>query len=689
MKKDEDDRSRIEEIIRKRTREITSDEYGQKTGEIFTRDCTMRKIHAASALAPVLEERFGEKYPSKNWAEISAALAVLNSISPDRLDIEIHFLYGVAYFILDAVYYSDKDQTNFGILEKILRNDYVEDNVDEDVYDNFVDKHLMTCYHPLYLPGTVDSIIDILAFRNLDYTSYRKEKRGSGNYSVICDSVTTAYEKPPGRNTGFSAREALDSMLSLVPESDKNEAEESFRDLFFRLIDAYLEGRELLGKQKRKLDAQDEYIDYLMKELDSKDKPEKEESKALIEKFDEMDRKRADYNFSYNNYDDDYTFGLFSDPDIRNRYSKAFESIDVADPYKVVAGYFFLLLKNDDLVWLMSAAMAALAYAGRLLPWAEVEWKPEWEPEFPEAYHVPDNFYRPVLKPEDVGYEQYMAPTMSPAKFIFFMSNTVPPRYTYSFPERERVRTLAGDELTIETEKSYLSSYHAARRTIDSEDYLLKSYVDNLSELRSVKDELSSMSEKLSEAENEKEKGRRIKEGVIDELRRKLDSASRAMERMAALQSGVEDELEKARKEIARLKTEHRDEKEELNTLRELIFENRNDNSQMEDEDSCSFTWPYETKLNTVVIGGHPDWINKVRSLLPSVRFFGDRAPDRESLKHTDVLWFQTKICLSHPTFYKVIETAKSLGIPIRYCRSFGIYSSAEAIAQNDREHRL
>lgn len=689
MKKDEDDRSRIEEIIRKRTREITSDEYGQKTGEIFTRDCTMRKIHAASALAPVLEERFGEKYPSKNWAEISAALAVLNSISPDRLDIEIHFLYGVAYFILDAVYYSDKDQTNFGILEKILRNDYVEDNVDEDVYDNFVDKRLMTCYHPLYLPGTVDSIIDILAFRNLDYTSYRKEKRGSGNYSVICDSVTTAYEKPPGRNTGFPAREALDSMLSLVPESEKNEAEESFRDLFFRLIDAYLEGRELLGKQKRKLDAQDEYINYLMKELDSKDKPEKEESKALIEKFDEMDRKRADYNFSHNNYDDDYTLGLFSDPDIRNRYSKAFESIDVADPYKVVAGYFFLLLKNDDLVWLMSAATAALAYAGRLLPWAEVEWKPEWEPEFPEAYHVPDNFYRPVLKPEDVGYEQYMAPTMSPAKFIFFMSNTVPPRYTYSFPERERVRTLAGDELALETEKSYLSSYHAARRTIDSEDYLLKSYVDNLSELRSVKDELSSMSEKLSEAENEKEKGRRIKEGVIDELRRKLDSASRAMERMAALQSGVEDELEKARKEIARLKTEHRDEKEELNTLRELIFENRNDNSQMEDEDSRSFTWPYETKLNTVVIGGHPDWINKVRSLLPSVRFFGDRAPDRESLKHTDVLWFQTKICLSHPTFYKVIETAKSLGIPIRYCRSFGIYSSAEAIAQNDREHRL
>lgn len=475
VNKDEDDRSLIEEIIRKRTREITSDEYGQRTGEIFTRDCTMRKIHASSALAPVLEERFGEKYPSKNWAEISAALAVLNSISPDRIDIETHFLYGVAYFILDAVYYSDKERMNFGILEKILRNEQIEENVDEDVYDNYVDKHLTTCYHPLYLPGTVESIVDILAFRNLDYTSYRKEKRGSGNYSIICDSVTTAYDKPPRRNTGFSAREALDSILSLVPESEKNEAEESFRDLFFRLIDAYLEGRELLEKQKRKLDAQDEYIDYLMKEMDSRDKPDREEARSLMKKFDEMDRKRASYNFSYNNYDDDYTLGVFSDPAILSRYSKAFGSVEVADPYKVVAGYFFLLLKDDDLVWLLSAATAALAYAGRLLPWVEVEWDPDWDPEFPEAYHVPENFYRPVLKPEDVGYEQYMAPTMSPAKFIFFVSSTVPPRYTYSFPERESVRTVAGDELTLETEKSYLSCYHAAHRATDGNDYLLKS----------------------------------------------------------------------------------------------------------------------------------------------------------------------------------------------------------------------
>ncbi len=685
----EDGRSRIEEIIRKRTREITSLEFGQLSKEVFTRDCTQRKINAAVHFAPVLRERFGDKYPGTDWEETASLLAVLNTDSPDSIERETHFLYALAFFILDSVYYSG-EKGSFSALEKILKNDTLEEHLDEEIYDYYVNKHLLTCYHPLYRPWHVDSIVDLIAFRNLDYISYKKEKRGIGDYSLICDSVTTAFDNPPMRDDGIKLRKEFDAMIALIPQSVMEDAENVFKDLFFRIIDAYLEGRRALEKQKVKLDAQDEYLDYQMEEIDFKDRIEREKSREMLKKIDEMERRRADYNFRESNFDDCFTEGIFSDPVLIDRYSKAFGSIDVEDPYKVVAGYFFLLLKNDDFVWLVSAATAALGYGARLLPWVETEWQEDWDPDFPEEYHIPKDFYKPALKAEDVGYEGYETPTMSAAKFIFFISDTVPPRYTYSFPEREQVRNTFGDELTFELEKSYLSSYHAVHR-IESrgDDQLWKMYYDNMEELEAVKGELKSMSGKLSEAESRESEDRRIGEGIACKLRSELESASRTMEKMTAMRSLIEDELEKARREIARLKSEHRAEKEELNTLRELIFENRNENNVMEDEDKGEFRWPYETEKDTVVIGGHPDWINKMHSLLPKVKFYGDRAPDRGSLKHCDVLWFQTKICLSHPTFYKVIEMAKSLHVPICYCRSFGIYSSAEAIAKYDKDHRL
>lgn len=689
QEKEEESRKRIEEIIRTRTRDITSDKFGQQTGEVFTRDCTLRKINAAVRFSPILKERFGEKYPSLDWDSISAELAVLNSDSPDTAEKESHFLYGIALFILDSVFYSDEDGKNFSRLMKILRDcQKIEDNIDEEIYESFVDDHFQTLYHPLYYPWAMETMIDLISFRNLEYTSYRKEKRGSGRYSIICDSVTTAFEKPARRDISLPVRKLFDSVIELVPEREREDAEEAFRELFYRLIDVYLEGRIIFEKQKTKLDAQEEYLDYQMDEMRGRlDKTSAEERRAILEKMDDLDRKRSNYELSYSNYDDCYTDGSFTEPSLKDRYSSAFSTIEVPDPYKVVAGFFFLLEKGDDMIWMLSASTATLSFASKLLPWDETEWDDDCIPEFPETYHSPKDFYKPLLNPEDVGFDRYSFPTLSAAKYIFLLTDAVPPRYTFSFPDRDKVSAVMGNELTLELEKSYLSSYHAVHRASYDNDALFNSYLENMHEIRALKDELARLNEKISLFEKEKSEGLKTDENTKKKLRDELDSAARAIDKLETMRSGAEFELEKAKMEIARLKSEHRDEKEELNTLRELIFENRNDeNDRMDDEDSHAFTWPYETVKNTVVVGGHPDWINKVRSLLPTVRFYGDRAPDRESLKHTDVLWFQTKICLSHPTFYKVIETAKSLGIPIRYCRSFGIFSSAEAIVRNDRE---
>ncbi len=103
--------------------------------------------------------------------------------------------------------------------------------------------------------------------------------------------------------------------------------------------------------------------------------------------------------------------------------------------------------------------------------------------------------------------------------------------------------------------------------------------------------------------------------------------------------------LSKARDEINRLKREHRKGKEELNSLRELIFSR--DSGYSDEIEEKTIDYPYSTKHEIIVIGGHADWLKKMKQLLPSVKFYGDRVPDKEALKHTDVLWFQTYVCIS------------------------------------------
>lgn len=153
------------------------------------------------------------------------------------------------------------------------------------------------------------------------------------------------------------------------------------------------------------------------------------------------------------------------------------------------------------------------------------------------------------------------------------------------------------------------------------------------------------------------------------------------------LLAGENAEKERLREKITVLNREYRNEKEELYSLRELIFSRSEDNAA-EEKSSAEIEYPYRTGSSILVIGGLPDWLKRMKSLLPDVKFFGDRAAQKEVLKHTDIVWFQTYAGLSHKTFYKTIDDLKALDIPIKYCPTSGVYRSAEAIVNDDEKRR-
>ncbi len=115
-----------------------------------------------------------------------------------------------------------------------------------------------------------------------------------------------------------------------------------------------------------------------------------------------------------------------------------------------------------------------------------------------------------------------------------------------------------------------------------------------------------------------------------------------------------------------------------------LIFSR--DSGYSDEIEEKAIDYPYSTKHEIIVIGGHAEWLKKMKQLLLSVRFYGDRVPDKEALKHTDVLWFQTYVCISHSTFYKTVDILKNLDVSIKYCPSSGIYRCAGVIVEDDKK---
>lgn len=127
------------------------------------------------------------------------------------------------------------------------------------------------------------------------------------------------------------------------------------------------------------------------------------------------------------------------------------------------------------------------------------------------------------------------------------------------------------------------------------------------------------------------------------------------------------EEIEQLEKEnarlIAKLEVEKRN-REELNSLREFIFNLDKQEEYSEDEIDLKLLENYKA----IVIGGHEKWQQRMKKLLPNFEFIhpNNLNFDTRLLDNTNIIFVYVNY-LNHGLYYKVMENIAGKGIKVTY----------------------
>ena len=165
----------------------------------------------------------------------------------------------------------------------------------------------------------------------------------------------------------------------------------------------------------------------------------------------------------------------------------------------------------------------------------------------------------------------------------------------------------------------------------------------------------------------------------VEELTRQIKELRRALHDTERAAKQLQDRLLQAERQAA-------SDREELNQLRSTLYVIRNE----EDEPASGVVeggieLPCKIQRRVLAFGGHDTWRKAIRPLLPDVRFFDtDMLPDISALKMADVIWVQTN-AMSHKFYYRIIDTARKNGIPVRYFGFASARKCAEQLVADER----
>lgn len=139
----------------------------------------------------------------------------------------------------------------------------------------------------------------------------------------------------------------------------------------------------------------------------------------------------------------------------------------------------------------------------------------------------------------------------------------------------------------------------------------------------------------------------------------------------------LQDENERLKLELEKLEKENKQLKQELNErenyksevvpLREFIF----NLDIMEDYKEQQIDYSKLEALNAVIIGGHPQWQNKMKEYLPNCKFISHDMLnfDINILNNVDIIFIYTNY-LNHGIYYKIIDIIREKGLRLEYLKS-------------------
>lgn len=367
--------------------------------------------------------------------------------------------------------------------------------------------------------------------------------------------------------------------------------------------------------------------------------------------------------------------GRISREEDKEKYGKrdpdAIEAIRISDPYELCFALLWLIEEDSNIPWLYGACMGFMSEVAEALPWGIFEyieeddeiWNEEYDeesPPLPKSVVIPDWYERKYrLRGDEFDYPRSLA------QIVYEETGCILPRDLHMYDRYARELFRYGikgkDAAGILT---LMSGLGFAKRQINA-----RNFESGLGSLLDGKEESC-----IPEQEQEQNQPDAQSEQLREEIK-KLRAALHASERAAR---DIKKELASVRETAVR---EHR----ELADLREVVF-NREECIE-EEETIPSGEWPYNVQKDTVIFGGHATWAKGIKGLLiGNIRFIDkDLVFDIGIVRHAEVIWIQPN-ALSHPMYWRIVDTARIHGKPVRYFAFASWAKCAEQVKENDEK---
>lgn len=377
---------------------------------------------------------------------------------------------------------------------------------------------------------------------------------------------------------------------------------------------------------------------------------------------------------------------MIADPDafkkmpVPGDFGPAIRSLAVDDPYEICFAHLYMMEYDIGTVWLYHQSIAVLFAAGKQLPW-NINWKSrcQWissSDELSEDIIIDDDEVFPLadgeceiavddieqrkklyqrdftdkglfVDPERISKSDLSKVNLS--QIVYAMTGAVIPRSTIgNLDIAERLR-LCGMKKT---------QRHAL------EQYVL---LANAQRMRTQLP-LSAVDTDTTEC-NERELQERLAK-----VRAENDRLNCLLKELHAERNTERKRAEKAEESIELNRTE-------LAELRSMVY----DRSKLTEKGKETVVeFPYTVSCRIVIFGGHEVWLNCMKPLLKGVRYVSATAkPNMSMLMNTDVIWLQTNV-MGHSYYNKIVDTARTHNIPVKYFSFSSAEKCAEQLALDD-----
>lgn len=214
--------------------------------------------------------------------------------------------------------------------------------------------------------------------------------------------------------------------------------------------------------------------------------------------------------------------------------------------------------------------------------------------------------------------------------------------------------------------KVYIRSGHWRGRNSESDNPILYYVPPTIVYDTSIEDAID---DEEVVVETDRERELRL---MVEKLQKEVQNKSKDIDELSRKNAAIEAKYQS-------LMVSYESNKQELAAIRDILFAQEM-GSYYDDQQPTTnnqITFPWYTNKKITVFGGHPTWINKIKPMLPNIRFV-DRAQsvNQNLILNSDVIWVQTN-AMSHSLYNSIMSIVRQYNKPIKYFK----YASSEKCA--------